>query len=81
MTKDDKDLIRFTKKALRIPSFSGKEKRVALLFKKAMEELGFDEVSIDEYGNVLGIINGSERGKTVLIDGHMDTVDVIDKDK
>ena len=49
MTKDDKDLIRFTKKALRIPSFSGKEKRVALLFKKAMEELGFDEVSIDEY--------------------------------
>ena len=81
MTKDDKDLIRFTKKALRIPSFSGKEKRVALFFKKAMEETGFDEVSIDEYGNVLGIINGSDRGKTVLIDGHMDTVDVIDKDK
>lgn len=81
MTKEDRDLIRFTKKALRIPSFSGKEKRVSLFFKKAMEELGYDDVSIDEYGNVLGIINGCEKGKTVLIDGHIDTVDVVDKDK
>ena len=39
---------------------------------------GFDEAVIDRFGSVLGTINGKRPGKTVLMDGHIDTVDVID---
>ena len=74
-----KELIEFCKEVIRIPSPSGKEKKVAEFLKKKMEELGFDDVRIDDYGSVIGIINGKEKGKTVLIDGHIDNVDVIDE--
>ena len=46
--------------------------------KRKMEEYGFDEVIIDRFGSVLGTINGKRPGKTILMDGHIDTVDVID---
>lgn len=79
MNDRDKEVIEFCKEAIRIPSPSGGEKGVALLMKKKMEELGYDSVIIDDFGSCIGIINGSEPGKTVLIDGHFDNVDVIDE--
>ncbi len=79
MNERDEALIEFCKEAIRIPSPSGQEKEVAHLMKRKMEELGFDSVKIDDYGSVIGIINGDEKGKTVLIDGHIDNVDVIDE--
>lgn len=74
-------LISLCQEAIRIPSMSGHEKEVAGLLKKTMIDYGFDEVNIDKYGSVLGIIHGSRPGKTVLMDGHIDTVDVIDRDQ
>ena len=74
----DRELIEFCQEAIRIPSPSGHEEGVAHLFKKKMEELGFDEVIIDKYGSVLGTIKGKRPGKTILMDGHIDNVDVID---
>ena len=74
----NEQLIAFCQEAVRIPSYSGQEKRVAELMKRKMEEYGFDEVIIDKYGSVLGTINGKRPGKTILMDGHIDTVDVID---
>lgn len=71
-------LIAFCQEAIRIPSYSGQEKGVAELMKRKMQEYGFDEVIIDRYGSVLGTINGRRPGKTILMDGHIDTVDVID---
>ena len=79
MNERDKEVVEFCKEAIRIPSPSGGEKGVALLMKKKMEELGYDSVIIDEFGSCIGIINGSEPGKTILIDGHIDNVDVIDE--
>ncbi len=79
MDTGDEKLIEFCREAIRIPSPSGREKGVSELMKKKMEELGFDSVKIDECGSVIGIINGDEPGKTVLIDGHIDNVDVIDE--
>ena len=79
MNERDKEVVEFCKEAIRIPSPSGGEKGVALLMKKKMEELGYDSVVIDEFGSCIGIINGSEPGKTILIDGHIDNVDVIDE--
>ncbi|MBR1938712.1 MAG: YgeY family selenium metabolism-linked hydrolase [Spirochaetales bacterium] len=70
------DVVERAKRLLSIPSLSGEEEQVALQIKKEMEEAGFDEVRIDRYGSVIGIVNGKRKGKTVLMDGHIDTVPV-----
>lgn len=75
----DNELIEFFRGAIRIPSPSGGEKDVAHYLSLKMQKLGFDEVHIDDFGSVVGIINGNYDGKTVLIDGHIDNVDVIDE--
>ena len=80
MTRDER-LIAFCQEAIRIPSPSGHEKEVAELMKRKMEEYGFDEVKIDRFGSVYGIIHGKRPGKTILMDGHIDNVDVIDESK
>lgn len=46
-----------------------------------MEAYGFDEVIIDRYGSVLGTMKGKRPGNTILLDGHIDNVDVIDREK
>ena len=74
----DQALIAFCQESIRIPSPSGQEKQVAELMKAKMEEYGFDEVQIDRYGSVLGRIHGKRPGRTILMDGHIDNVDVID---
>lgn len=60
------------------PSYSGQEGPVASALKNYMEAHGFDEVTIDDYGNVIGKIKGSLPGKRLLFDGHIDTVPVTD---
>ena len=72
------DLIAFCRELIRIPSFSGRERDAAERIARRMKEFGFDEVVIDKYGSVLGTIRGSRPGKTILMDGHIDHVDVID---
>ncbi len=72
------DLIAFCRELIRIPSFSGRERDVAERIARRMREFGFDEVVIDKYGSVLGTIRGSRPGNTILMDGHIDHVDVID---
>ena len=79
MTRDEK-LIAFCQEAVRIPSPSGQEEGVARLIKRTMEEYGFDEVEIDENGSVLGCMHGKRPGKNILLDGHIDNVDVVDAD-
>ena len=77
----DQRLIAFCQQAVRIPSPSGQEREVAQLMKRKMEEYGFDEVLIDRHGSVLGRMCGCRPGKTILLDGHIDNVDVIDADE
>jgi len=61
-------------KLVKIKSTSMHEKEVQLELKRQMEEAGFDEVRIDGLGNVIGRIGNGKR--KLVIDGHMDTVDV-----
>lgn len=78
------ETIKFAQELVRIKSLSGKEKEVAYLIKNKMSELGFDEVWMDRYGDVVGKIRGSddtEGCKKVLFDGHIDTVDIGDVSK
>lgn len=61
-------------KLVQTKSLSTKEKDVVLLIKSMMEEASFDEVFIDDLGNVIGKIGNGK--KIIAIDGHIDTVDV-----
>jgi len=62
-------------------SYSGQEEGVVNRMKQAFHELGYDEVIVDAYGNILGRIKGSRPGKVILLDGHIDTVPVPDASK
>ncbi len=73
---DSEKLIEFTQALFRRPSLSGEETAVAQRVREEMETLGYDRVWIDEYGSVIGVIEGEMPGKTLLFDAHTDTVGV-----
>ncbi|MCJ7630111.1 MAG: YgeY family selenium metabolism-linked hydrolase [Longimicrobiales bacterium] len=69
-------LVGFAKALVQEPSLSCQEEKVARLVEKEMIALGFDEVTLDDHGSVIGVIRGVEPGPTLLLDAHTDTVDV-----
>jgi putative selenium metabolism hydrolase len=75
----EKDLLAFAQDLVRIKSYSGQESQIARLIASRMEALGFDEVKIDRYGNVLGRVGDGDRA--ILFDSHTDTVSVTDEDQ
>lgn len=56
------------------PSPSGSEGAAAELFLGAMRELGFDRTYVDQVGNAVGVVERGH-GPTLLLTGHLDTVD------
>ena len=64
------NLIKLTEIAA--PPFLEKERAMAL--KKMFLDAGVDNVSIDEVGNVIAVKKGTEGGKIVALDAHLDTV-------
>ncbi len=72
-------LISFTRELVSIPSVTGDEGEVIRRIKGEMTDLGYEEVTIDEMGNLIGRIGSGER--SLAIDGHCDTVDVGDPDQ
>ena len=59
---------------VREESLSGQEGGVVRAIEAMMRAYGFDEINIDRYGNIVGGIVGARPGKTVVFDGHIDTV-------
>lgn len=55
-------------------SYSGHEKGTAEVFVNALIDLGFSDVHIDDYGNVIGSKIGAKPGPRLLFDAHMDVV-------
>jgi putative selenium metabolism hydrolase len=72
--KRKNELIDFLREMIKTPSLSGQEKDVAELMAEKMREVGFDKVQIDEFNDVIGIINGEGIGENVLFNGHLDHV-------
>ena len=62
-------------------SYSGEEGGVVKVLKANMEQMGFDSVTVDKYGNIIGCIKGNRPGPKILFDGHIDTVPVQDAGK
>ena len=72
------EVIELCKQLVNCKSYSGEEEAVARII-EAYGKAHFDDVQVDRLGNVCLVMNGSEAGKTILLDGHIDTVPVNDK--
>lgn len=70
------DLVGFMQDIIRIPSLSSEEGAVIERIREEMLRIGYDEVTVDPMGNLLGRIGSGPR--IIAFDGHVDTVDVGD---
>ena len=73
---DTDKLIRTTQDMIQIPSEAGQELEIAKYLLDEMDIQGFDDVSVDEYGTVTGVVEGAQPGPTIVMDAHTDTVGV-----
>ena len=80
-TSRNEEIIDLCKRLISYRSYSGEEKAVACELRRYMERAGFDQITEDRYGNIIGRIRGTRSGKKLLFDGHMDTVPVQDSGK
>jgi putative selenium metabolism hydrolase len=78
-TEQKQELIDFTRSLIRIRSYSGQEETIIRFIEQKMMELGYDEVTTDSMGNILGRIGNGE--KSILFDSHVDTVEVNDENE
>lgn len=82
LNKDRADkVIELCQELIQAQSYSGQEDKVSQALKRNFEEMGFDDVIIDGYGNIIGHIKGSMPGKKIVFDGHIDTVPVTNPDE
>ena len=71
-------LLSLAQRAIQCPSLTGEEGDVAQIFLTELQKLGYDEAFCDDWGNVIGMVYGTEDGPTIMYNGHMDHVDVGD---
>ena len=67
-------LIGFTQKLIQTPSLSMQEEDAANLVAKRMEQIGFEDVTIDPIFNVVGYLYGEDPDPELLFNGHIDHV-------
>ena len=77
----EQQLITLCRELIQKQSYSGEENLVVERIRTAFKEMGFDDAFVDEYGNIIGHIKGNRPGKSILFDGHIDTVPVADDSK
>lgn len=75
----EEQVITLCQELIRQRSYSGEEAGVVKVLSEYMKKLGFDEVTVDRYGNIIGCIRGCRPGKKILFDGHIDTVPVTEE--
>lgn len=66
----ERNLITLTE--IEAPPF--KEEKRARAFKEMLADIGLKNVTIDQVGNVIGLIKGRKGNRTVALDAHLDTV-------
>ena len=70
------DIVQFMRDLIAIPAESCQEGPVIQRIKREMEKVGFDEITIDPMGNILGRIGSGKH--IIMFDSHTDTVGVGD---
>lgn len=69
-----RELVDYTRSLIQHPSRSLEEETVARTVSDRMRVLGYDQVLIDDAGNVVGILWGRDTESALLLNSHMDTV-------
>ena len=72
------EVIAFTQELVRIKSYTHDEENIVRFICERMKSLGYDDVILDDFGNVAGQIGNGDT--TILFDSHCDTVEVNDFD-
>ncbi len=72
------DCVDFLQRLIRTESLPGREAEIARLVAVEMERLGYDRVWTDSAGNVIGLIEGRGSAPAVMLNTHLDHVDVGD---
>ncbi len=72
----EEEVISLCRSLIQAKSYSGEENLVAEKLYEFFKENGFDQITVDKYGNIIGRIKGKFPGKKIVFDGHMDTVPV-----
>ncbi|MHA1442437.1 MAG: YgeY family selenium metabolism-linked hydrolase [Candidatus Heimdallarchaeota archaeon] len=68
------NIIQLTQELVKIHSETGQEESIIKRLEEIMKEYGFEDIVIDEMGNLIGRMGTGE--KILAIDGHVDTVGV-----
>ncbi|QEG37252.1 YgeY family selenium metabolism-linked hydrolase [Bythopirellula goksoeyrii] len=81
--KYEKQMVRFLRDLIAIPSESAEEGQVIARIRQEMEATGaFDKIWTDKLGNLLGQVGKPGKGKKLIaIDAHVDTVGVGNRDE
>ena len=80
LSKERQDqVVALCQKLIQQQSYSGHEDGVVKVLSEQLKAEGFDSVTVDKYGNIIGCIKGIRPGKKILFDGHIDTVPVSDE--
>ncbi|HAM36425.1 MAG TPA: YgeY family selenium metabolism-linked hydrolase [Elusimicrobia bacterium] len=75
--KYERDMVRFARDLVRIPSFSCQEGKLVARVAREMGRVGFDQVKVDRMGNIIGRVG---KGRTkIMLDAHVDTVGIGDR--
>ncbi|VBB06685.1 peptidase m20 [Lucifera butyrica] len=72
------EMTKFLRDMIAIPSESCQEEKVIQRIKAEMEKVGFDKVTIDPMGNILGYIGHGKH--LIAMDAHIDTVGIGSRD-
>jgi succinyl-diaminopimelate desuccinylase len=75
---DENRLVAFAQRLIQTRSLPGEEGDAARLVRSEMQSLGYDDIWIDEVGNVVGVIRGTGGGSSLMFNTHLDHVDVGD---
>jgi len=72
--KNKQNVVTFLRDLIAIKSLSSQEEQVVRRIEQEMQKLGYDEITIDPMGNIIGRIGKGK--KIIALDAHVDTVDV-----
>jgi putative selenium metabolism hydrolase len=68
------DLVTFLRDMIAIPGESSREHAVVQRIESEMKKVGFDEIRIDDLGNILGRVGSGKH--VIMMDAHTDTVGI-----
>lgn len=70
------DIIELTRELIRIPSPIGEEKDIVDLIKNYLLKLEYDDVFVDEIGNIVGIMKSSGESSSIIYNSHLDHYEI-----